>query len=670
MPTGGWVRAVATTAVVLALVATTGTAASGWAQAAQGTSTADVIATYREQIPSLMAREHVPGLAVVVVDGDRVLWQEGFGSTDEDGAAITADTLFSVQSTSKTLTATAVMLAVQAGLVDLDAPITTYLPDFTVNSAFETHPERRITVRMLLSHTAGFTHEAPLGNNYEPEPGSFDAHVRSISATWLRFRVGSGYAYSNLGIDLAGHILEVVLGTSFPVVMRDLLLGPLGMDHSTFDRARVHATANRAVGHSGPVAPPVDSPMTAAGGLWTSAADLGRFLRFQLGDGTFGGSDVLDPALMEQMRTVPAPTAGAPAGYALGVARTQWRAGQYLDLFDHGGGGNGFLTDLWWLPQLQLGIAVLTNSSEHDLQGTLALRILGDLATAPDSPFHDRLLALPTQPAAVVPDSHFVPPPDLAQQIASAAMPASSEAPTRWARFPERYRTGTPGAMDPTAPPSRFHVEAGAPYFDASEDGIPVRHRLVETRPGLFLADNGETLDLRGPVPRWRGLRLNPVANGPSGAQWILLSLVVSIAVGWLLVAGFVAVRRRVRSGHVHGSPTAEPLSGRGWRGATTVVAVLGALAATLTVVGIRVVPGIVDVGYLGWMPFTLPVRVLLHLPAATALLAGLLVALIAVGALRKWWARSIRPHDAVLALALTALAIQLTSWHLVGMPL
>ena len=141
-----------------------------------------------------MDRDDVPGLAVVVVDGDRVLWQEGFGSTDTDGtAAITVDTLFSAQSTSKTFTATAVMLAVQSGLVDLDVPITTYLPDFTVHSAFEQHPERRITMRMLLGHTAGFTHEAPLGNNYDPEPGAFHDHVRSISATWLRFPVGTGY---------------------------------------------------------------------------------------------------------------------------------------------------------------------------------------------------------------------------------------------------------------------------------------------------------------------------------------------------------------------------------------------------------------------------------------------------------------------------------------------
>ena len=105
---------------------------------------------------------------------------------------MTADTIFSVQSMSKMFTATAVMQAVAAGRLDLDEPITTYLPGFTVHSAFEEHPERKITLRMLLSHTAGFTHEAPVGNNNELEPGDFDAHVRSISDTWLRFPVGTG----------------------------------------------------------------------------------------------------------------------------------------------------------------------------------------------------------------------------------------------------------------------------------------------------------------------------------------------------------------------------------------------------------------------------------------------------------------------------------------------
>ncbi len=214
---------------------------------------ATVIARYRARIPELMAEQGVPGLAVALVDRDRTLWVEGFGHVDRRGSTpVTADTIFSVQSMSKLFTATAVMQAVAAGRLDLDAPITTYLPGFTVHSAFEEHPERKITLRMLLSHTAGFTHEAPVGNNNDLDAGDFDAHVRSISDTWLRFPVGSGYAYSNLGIDLAGYILQRVEGKPFAEVMRDSLLEPLGMDHSTFDRAMIAATADRAVGHVHP----------------------------------------------------------------------------------------------------------------------------------------------------------------------------------------------------------------------------------------------------------------------------------------------------------------------------------------------------------------------------------------------------------------------------------
>ena len=650
------------------LTTTSGGAAAVAASAAQRDGVAAVIASYQVRIPQLMAQEHIPGLALALVDGNGVVWQQGFGSTDSDGGTpVTVNTIFSVQSMSKTFTATAVMQAVQTGRLDLDVPITTYVPGFEVHSAFEPHPEQRITLRMLLGCTAGFTHEAPLGNNYEPEPGTFDAHVRSISDTWLRFPVGTGYAYSNLGFDLAGYILEKTAHQSFPEVMRDSLLAPLGMDHSTFDRAQVHATADRAVGHSADLARPrVDVPMTAAGGLWASAADLARFLEFQLGNGTVDGRTVLDAALMREMRTVPAPHAGAPAGYALGVVRTHFRpGGHYLDLFNHGGGGFGFLSDLFWIPQLQLGIALLTNSENHDLQVALAGGILSDLVTDPDSRYHQRMLGLPTQADAVDPDEKFVPPADLADRIAAVAMPASSQPAARWAGYPELYRTGQPGAMNPADPPSRFLVESGVPYFDAAEDGTPVRHRLTEFRPGLFLAENGETLDLRASSRRWRGLDLNPVTGGPLAGQWALLTLVMVVAAWWLVAAAAAAVSRRRGTGR--SATVGTPLGGRTGRRLTSAVAAVGALAALVTVAAVAVLPGLVDVGFLGRMAIPLPVRLAFHLPLAVALLAVGLAALLVAGGLRHWWIPRIRPRDAALAAALTALAVQLASWHLVA---
>jgi CubicO group peptidase (beta-lactamase class C family) len=168
--------------VALLLTATSGGAGVAFTgPTSQPDGVATVIATYRARIPGVMARQRIPGLALALVDRQRVVWQQGFGVTERgEGAKVTVDTLFSAESMWKAFTATAVMRVVQSGQLGLDAPITTYLPGFTVHSAFESHPEQRITLRMLLSHTAGFTHESPLGNNYEAQPGDFDATCRAF----------------------------------------------------------------------------------------------------------------------------------------------------------------------------------------------------------------------------------------------------------------------------------------------------------------------------------------------------------------------------------------------------------------------------------------------------------------------------------------------------------
>jgi CubicO group peptidase (beta-lactamase class C family) len=173
-------------------------------------SIADVIAKFRQEIPQHMQQDNIPGMAIAVVDDQGILWQESFGYTDWDRQTpIAPNTIFSLQSMSKSFTATAAMFAAQDGLVDLDAPITTYLPDFHVHSIFEEHPEQKMTLRILLSHTAGFPHDTSYGNNNDNSPYSFEKHIASISDTWLMFPVGTRYSYSNEGIDLAGYILQV-----------------------------------------------------------------------------------------------------------------------------------------------------------------------------------------------------------------------------------------------------------------------------------------------------------------------------------------------------------------------------------------------------------------------------------------------------------------------------
>ena len=440
-----------------------------------------------------------------------------------------ADTIFSVQSMSKLFTATAVMQAVAAGRLDLDEPITTYLPGFTVHSAFEEHPERKITLRMLLSHTAGFTHEAPVGNNNELDPGDFDAHVRSISETWLRFPVGTGYAYSNLGIDLAGYILERVEGKPFPEVVRESLLEPLGMERSTFDRAAIRAAGNRAVGHVDPYPePPLYEPMTAAGGLYASAADLARFLRFQLDGGSIDGRVVLDSKWLDEMRTVPPPHAGAPAGLRARrgpTALEPWD--QRPDLLEHGGGGYGFLSDLWWVPQLGIGIAILTNSDDHQLRNGLALSVLADLL-GETGVYRDRLLALPSQPPAEDPDGLFEPPSGLASLVANTAMAAMGDEAFRWAGYSGAYRrpvwvistrlmrrTGSSStrAFPTSRPKTRDGVARSPPPRRSRARSVPCRQRRD-------LGPSGIDPDLAEPPARQRlGRSLTMAVGNPRSSR-------------------------------------------------------------------------------------------------------------------------------------------------------
>ncbi len=624
---------------------------------------APVIERFRTEIPRLMAEQGVPGLAVAVVDGERTLWLEGFGHVDgPESASVTADTIFSVQSTSKTFTATAVMQAVQDGLVKLDEPITAYLPEFTVHSAFEANPERRMTLRMLLGHTAGFTHEAPIGNNNDIDPSEFDAHVRSISDTWLRFPVGTGYAYSNLGIDLAGYILERVRGEPFAQLMDETLLTPLGMTHSTFDRGRIRATADRALGHIfGVTAPLVDVPMSAAGGLYSSAADLARFLGFQIQGGSIAGRTLLDPSLLDDMRQVPAPNAGAPAGYALGVARTRWRAERYQDLFSHGGGGFGFLSDLWFAPSIGIGVAILTNSADHHLQGDLAISIMRGFVDEPGSTFGERLASLPWQSEFPDDGARFQPPDDLDRRVAAAAMPPTSDQAARWASYTGDYRIPSWGYIDPTARPERFLVEAGVPYFETSETGTLVRDRLTEIQPGLFLADNGEMLDLRSAAGTWRNMHLVAAQAAPLPWQAGMLALVAITAVGWLVVTVSLAVRRRLRRGTE---------TGRGVPGPAGPIAVLGtvtSIAILATVALIAVIPGLVDSGFIAWLHVAFGLRLVLHLPLAVAVLATLVAAAVAIAWVRHSWSLGDRARYTALAVAVLALSAQLAAWRLIG---
>jgi hypothetical protein len=278
-----------------------------------------------------------------------------------------------------------VLLAVQRGIVSLDEPIATYLPGFTLQSSWERSPEKLITLRHLLSHTSGLTHEAPVGSNRVVGPASFRAHCRSISETWLRFPVGHHFEYSNLGFDLAAHILGEVTGQAFARLPRRWLFDPLGLSRTTFDQREIAGERDRAIGHApGVRREPVRMPMVGAGGLYTSVLDACRWVQLHLRK----GEGLLSANLLDEMYRQPGfGPRSYRAWYGLGVLTARMDG---LTVRGHSGGGFGFLADAYWHPETEIGVVVLTNDEEHPLQWDLARRVLvtvvGDAANGGTRP--------------------------------------------------------------------------------------------------------------------------------------------------------------------------------------------------------------------------------------------------------------------------------------------
>ena len=313
----------------------------------------------RARILAAMKQDDVPGAAVCLLYEGKAVWVEGFGVTDPSSKrGIGPGTIFSIQSTSKNFTATAIMLAVQRGLLDLDKPITAYVPEFKVRSRFESAPQEKMTLRLLLSHRAGFTHEAPVGNNYDPVFPDFETHIRSISDTWLRYPVGERYRYSNLGIDLAGYILQRAAGRPFAECLKTTVFDPLGMGDSTADTGEYSRRADRAIGHeTGYPTVPLKTPLIPSGGVYTSARDLIGYLAFHLGRGTFGGKTLLQPSLWEEMHSF-----SLGGDYGLGIIRTDLRYGDApVRMLGHKGGGFGFGCVCNYCPEAQLAWVALFN---------------------------------------------------------------------------------------------------------------------------------------------------------------------------------------------------------------------------------------------------------------------------------------------------------------------
>jgi len=267
------------------------------------------------------------GAVTLVADAHKVLSLEAVGYMDIAAKRpMRTDALFWIASQSKPMTATAFMLLVDEGKVNLDDPVEKYLPEFkgqwVIAEKDDNHmllkkPRHPITVRNVLSHTSGLPFTSPI------EQPTLDLHslavrVESYAMLPLEFEPDTQYSYSNAGINTAGRIIEVVSGMPYERFMEERLFKPLGMKDTTFwpnerqvrrlaksyklNAAKTDLEETTITQLRYPLTDRSRQPMPA-GGLFSTAADVARFCQMILNGGELDGKRYLSQAAVKQMTT-------------------------------------------------------------------------------------------------------------------------------------------------------------------------------------------------------------------------------------------------------------------------------------------------------------------------------------------------------------------------------
>lgn len=321
---------------------------------------ADVEAWLDGFMPYALAKGRIAGAVVVVVRGDGVVLQKGYGYADlARRTPVSPDaTLFRPGSVSKLFTWTAVMQQVEAGKLDLDRDVNAYL-DFRI-PPFDGKP---ITLRQIMTHTAGFEESVRHLISADPKAAIPLKRLMPMTLPQRVFAPGTTPAYSNYATALAGYIVERVSGMSFDDYIDRRIFAPIGMARSSFRQPLpdalkpMMATGYEKVGER---ARPFEIVAPApAGSLSSTGADMGRFMMAHLND----GAGLLRPETARQMHDYRAPNIPPLGTMALGFYE-QFANGRRA--IAHGGDTEWFHSDLWLFPEDDIGLYISMNSLGQD----------------------------------------------------------------------------------------------------------------------------------------------------------------------------------------------------------------------------------------------------------------------------------------------------------------
>jgi CubicO group peptidase (beta-lactamase class C family) len=345
----------------------------------------------------------VPGMAVAIVKNGKVVVAKGYGIRRiGEPAPVDPRTLFGIASNTKVFTATALGLLVEEGKLDWDAPVINYLPWFAMYDPYVT---REITVRDLLVHRSGLGLGAGDLLFWPPTTYSRKEIVRRLRYIKPAASFRYTYAYDNFLYCVAGEVIEAVSGKTWEDFLSERILAKVGMTSSTVlhsgaaregDIAATHAKVDGIVRV---VNPSVNENTNPAGGINSCAQDMAKWTLVLLGQGRLpDGTRLFSEGTYRELTTLVTPMPISEPepelavlkpnfnGYALGLRVKDYRGRKVVT---HTGGLAGYVSQVWLMPELNLGITVLTNQEMDAAFAALTMFITDYYLQAPKTDWVD-----------------------------------------------------------------------------------------------------------------------------------------------------------------------------------------------------------------------------------------------------------------------------------------
>ncbi|EAY27604.1 serine hydrolase [Microscilla marina] len=326
----------------------------------------------------------VPGVAMVVVQNGKVVYQKGYGYRNvEKKLPVTNQTMFAIGSSSKAFTAASVCQLVDDGKLELDKPVKDYLPDFKM---YDDYVTAHMTPRDLLCHRSGLPRHDLVwyGSDYSREKMYQNLH--HLEPT-MGFR--EGWQYQNLMFMTAGYLVGQVSGSTWEKAVARRIFKPLGMTSSNFSIEKMKGASDVALGYDEEkeklkVLPyrNIDA-VGPAGSINSNTNDMAKWLIMQLGKGKYKGKEVVSAGMLKQMHSPASLVPGNASKYSSHVSYgLGWFISTYRGqlLIDHGGNIDGFSAIVALMPRKKTGIVILTNKNGTPITRIIRNKVLDRLA--------------------------------------------------------------------------------------------------------------------------------------------------------------------------------------------------------------------------------------------------------------------------------------------------